>query len=83
VKAEELKFGMNILRFGIFGNSLKNFLKNSEILLKKCPKFSYNSLGRSWRAEIRHELALLVASSNYILRFDFFLNSLKSSSEKF
>jgi hypothetical protein len=30
-----------------------------------------------------HEHALLVATSNYILRFEFFQNSLKSSSEKF
>jgi hypothetical protein len=34
-----------ILRLGIFKNSLKNFLKNSEIFLKKCPKFSYIKSG--------------------------------------
>jgi hypothetical protein len=31
-----------------------------------------DTLGRSWRAEIWHEYALLVATSNYILRFEFF-----------
>jgi hypothetical protein len=51
--------------------------------LKKCQKVSYVSLGRSWRAKILHEHALLVAASNYINRFGFLINLLKSSFEKF
>jgi hypothetical protein len=47
---------------------IRIFCKNSEIFLKKCQKVSYVSLGRSWRVEILHEHALLVAASNYILR---------------
>jgi hypothetical protein len=65
-----------ILRFGIFRNSPKNFLKNSDIFLKKYPKISYISLGRSYRVEILHDHALLVAVSNFILGF------LLKSSEK-
>jgi hypothetical protein len=61
-----------ILIFGIFRNSLKNFLIFFEIFLKKCQKFSYVSVGKSLRNEILHEHALLVAASNFILRFGFF-----------
>jgi hypothetical protein len=67
----------------IFRNSLKNFLKSSEIFLKKCPKFTYVSLGRSLKAEILLEHALIIAASNNILRFGLFRKSLKSSLEKF
>jgi hypothetical protein len=54
--------------FDYFEILLRVLLKNTEIFLKKCPKFSFIS----WVVEILHEHALLVAASNYILRFIYF-----------
>jgi hypothetical protein len=53
---------------------LRVLLKNSEIHLKNGKKKFKVRLGRSWRAEIWHECALLLQTEKCILRFGIFRN---------
>jgi hypothetical protein len=53
-------WGSSIQNFFQIWKILNFFVENLEFSLKKDPKFVSVRLGRSWRAEILHEHALLI-----------------------